>query len=294
MGWVRIDDGFDEHPKLQRVGPLAWGYWLAGLAYCNRNLTDGFIPWTKARSLCSFEVVVDDGQIWDLTRSSGYAGEDITAEWLIGLLIDAGLWNEVMSDKGRIEGYRVHDYPDYQPLKAQVEEIRAAKSEAGKKGADSRWHGKPVTDGMAGAIAEEWQGDGKSMPQTQTLNRTQTLNPKPTPEASPIGLERAKAKPTPKPRNHQIPDDWAPSQGVVRVAQELHMDLPAMQSELDKFASHFRANGKVMADWNQAAMNWLRRSLDFAGPPNSNGKPKGPDFAARAIERRRLEQETEL
>jgi hypothetical protein len=67
-----------------------------------------------------------------------------------------------------------------------------------------------------------------------------------------------------------------------------------MRTELDKFASYYRANGKTMVDWDQAAMNWLRKTLDFprAGPvaTSRNGQPKGPDFAARAIERRRLEQ----
>lgn len=101
MPWVRIDDHFDEHPKMSRVGPLGWGVWLAGLAYCNRNLTDGFIPWSKARALGSFEIVDDDGRIWEISRSSGLAGEDVTADWVIGLLVDAGLWEEVTG------GYRM-------------------------------------------------------------------------------------------------------------------------------------------------------------------------------------------
>jgi hypothetical protein len=30
---------------MMQVSPTVWGVWLAGLAYANRNLTDGFIPW---------------------------------------------------------------------------------------------------------------------------------------------------------------------------------------------------------------------------------------------------------
>jgi hypothetical protein len=91
-----------------------------------------------------------------------------------------------------------------------------------------------------------------------------------------------------------LPDAWSPSRAVILVAQELHFDEPAMTAELAKFASHFRANGKTMVDWDQAAMNWLRRTLEFPrGSPSAaarNGQPKGPDFAARAFERRRLEE----
>lgn len=36
MVWVKIDDHFDEHPKMQQIGPLGWGYWLAGLV-CERE-----------------------------------------------------------------------------------------------------------------------------------------------------------------------------------------------------------------------------------------------------------------
>ena len=56
MPWVKIDDHFSEHPKHARVGPPGWGYWLAGLAYANRNLTDGFIPHAVAYSLATWTV----------------------------------------------------------------------------------------------------------------------------------------------------------------------------------------------------------------------------------------------
>ena len=39
----RLDDGFPEHPKVQQVGGDAAWLHVCALAYCNRNLTDGFI-----------------------------------------------------------------------------------------------------------------------------------------------------------------------------------------------------------------------------------------------------------
>lgn len=150
MPWVRIDDHFDEHPKHAAVGPLCWGVWLAGLAYCNRNLTDGKIPWAKAHALCSFQTVDENGVIWTLGRMSGHAGHDIEAEWVIETLVRAGLWDEVPG------AYLVHDYEKFQPTKAQVlaerEQKRAAGSAGGKASAKAR--AKPRRKARAKAPAE--------------------------------------------------------------------------------------------------------------------------------------------
>src|SRR5690606_8367123 len=111
-------------PKMAAVGPIGWGVWLAGLAYCNRNLTDGFIPYHVADRIAGswrVRVPTPDGrvQVWKISRSSGMVGEDLDAEWVIGLLVQAGLWEEVEG------GYRVHDYLDYQPSREEVEAERA-------------------------------------------------------------------------------------------------------------------------------------------------------------------------
>lgn len=141
MTWVRIDDHFDEHPKLAAVGPVGWGVWLAGLAYCNRNLTDGFIPYSVAEGiggnwrirLPAPEGDSDDReQIWDIARGSGMHGEDMDTGWVIDLLVFYGLWERCHG------GYRIHDYQDYQPTKAAVMEQREKKAAAGRAGGLAR------------------------------------------------------------------------------------------------------------------------------------------------------------
>jgi hypothetical protein len=135
--WVRIDDHFDEHPKLAQAGTVCWGVWLAGIAYSNRNLTDGFIPWSVARSLGSWEMLdlepdEDDPdsrlRIWTVGRMCGMAGEDINTEWIIERLVGVGLWDQVAG------GFRIHDFDDYQPTKDEVLATREQKAEAGRKG----------------------------------------------------------------------------------------------------------------------------------------------------------------
>lgn len=130
MPWIKVDDHFDEHPKLAAAGPLAWPLWLAGLAYCNRNLTDGFIPWSVATTLVSWEFLDAEGPVRVYIGSREMVSEEgaVTAEYVISLLLGAGLWDEA---KG---GYRVHDFDHYQPTKAVIVAERAKKVAAGSAG----------------------------------------------------------------------------------------------------------------------------------------------------------------
>ena len=118
MPWVRIDDGFAEHPKLAEVGPLGMALQIAALCYCNQKLTDGFIPWTTARSLLSWEFLgIPDEKgrkRYKLGISSGMVGDDVTSEFVIGLLVEAGIWEETQ------DGYQIHDYLDFQPSREDV------------------------------------------------------------------------------------------------------------------------------------------------------------------------------
>jgi hypothetical protein len=137
MAWVKIDDHFDEHPKLAAVGPIGWGVWLAGLAYCNRNLTDGFIPHAIAEGIGGkWRVRIPQGdgreQVWKVSRSSGMHGEDLDSEWVAALLVRERLWEEVPG------GYVVHDYTDYQPTREEAQSLSVKRSEAGAKGAQAK------------------------------------------------------------------------------------------------------------------------------------------------------------
>jgi hypothetical protein len=148
MAWVRIDDRMPEHPKVAAAGPLALAMQIAGLCYCNRELTDGFIPRAKARTLLDWEIVRADGTCYSIGIAQGMAGDDVSSDWVIDLLVETGMWEEVPG------GYLIHDYSDYQPTRAQVKSTQTSKSKAGKEGARSRWHGKTKAEPIAEAMAE--------------------------------------------------------------------------------------------------------------------------------------------
>jgi hypothetical protein len=98
MAWVRIDDGFPDHPKALQAGPMACWLYVCGIAYANRYLTDGFIPERQVHRLIDAK----------------------KPEVLTAALVDAGLW-EVSEG-----GYQIHDYLDYQSSSEKVTADREA------------------------------------------------------------------------------------------------------------------------------------------------------------------------
>lgn len=146
MPWIRIDDHFNEHPKLAGVGPLGWAMWLAGLAYCNRNLTNGFIPWAVAKTLVSWEFLEPKSNggsnaVTNVAVTSGMSGDDVTAQYVIDRLVWWGVW-----ENGE-EGYWVHDYLDYQPSRDQVQKERKQTAERQKRHRKSNGDSNGVTNG---------------------------------------------------------------------------------------------------------------------------------------------------
>lgn len=88
MSWVKIDDRIFDNPKIAALSDAAKVAYLESIAYCARELTDGFVPDKKA---------------------AGYAGRARIAQELV-----PHLWEPVAA------GYLVHDYLKYNPPRAQV------------------------------------------------------------------------------------------------------------------------------------------------------------------------------
>jgi hypothetical protein len=102
MAWVKLDDAFPEHAKVERAGEAAAWMFVCGLCYCSRALTDGFIAEARMRRLTT-------GRYPEKTASA---------------LVREGLWDRV---KG---GFQVHDYLVYQP---SVEDIKAGRKAKAKR-----------------------------------------------------------------------------------------------------------------------------------------------------------------
>lgn len=152
MGWVRISDDYYDHAKFTATGPLEHALWLAGMAWCNRNLTDGVIPRSAVLRFIDWEGVMD---VLELVVDSNAASNAVTNGWgnrrvaevVAARLVKAGLWTETPT------GYEVHDYLQYQRSAAQITE--AARANAARqqrfrdrhKGQESNGESNGVTNG---------------------------------------------------------------------------------------------------------------------------------------------------
>jgi hypothetical protein len=104
MPWARIDDDAPSHPKMFRAGVEAFGFWVAGNCFCNKRLTDGFIP--------------------DDALALIYPGTlPRKAVALAERLVQVGLWERVEG------GWRVHDFHQYNPTADEVRKERQAAKE---------------------------------------------------------------------------------------------------------------------------------------------------------------------
>lgn len=101
MSYAQFHDGFYRNPKVQKVPSAARWMWAASIGYAAEHLTDGFIPSHALGVLCP--------ELDAKPRAK-----------LAAALVAAGLW-ETAED-----GWRVHDYLNWNMSKAVILERRAA------------------------------------------------------------------------------------------------------------------------------------------------------------------------
>jgi hypothetical protein len=108
MAWFKADDRIMEHGKFiaarAKGGHAAIGVWFHAGTWANGQMTDGFIPrsWATLNG-CEKEA---------------------------SLLVEVGLWDE---DASR-DGWQMHDYAEYQPLRSDLEAKSEQKRSAGQAG----------------------------------------------------------------------------------------------------------------------------------------------------------------
>jgi hypothetical protein len=122
MSWTRLDDGTADHPKFVSLNDAGWSLWIRALIWSSKHKTEGVLD----------PVVVD--------RLGG-------RRKVIRDLVHRRLW-----DVRPGGAYQIHDFLDYNPDRHGTRpppspELRAARAAAGKRGADSRWHGNADSSG---------------------------------------------------------------------------------------------------------------------------------------------------
>ena len=124
MPYLNVDDGMDEHEKIEALSDAAFRLHITAMLFCSRKLTDGFVSLSRARRLSP-------------------SGRDGTA----AELVRAGVWHDLGEGcskpecieartchaHGRPGHYIVHDYLQWNHSKAWWEKRRADEAERLKK-----------------------------------------------------------------------------------------------------------------------------------------------------------------
>lgn len=145
MTWFKVDDGFYRNPKSAVLSDAATSLWLRSATWSCDLLTDGYVP----------------EKMLPLFRSSQDAAQELR---------DAGLWETAQ------DGWRFHDWFDYQPSAEEVEALRQKRSEAGRKG--GKLSAKTRIEALAQANAQAKPKQTSSKPPSKTEAKS---NPVPVP-----------------------------------------------------------------------------------------------------------------
>src|SRR5215217_2603099 len=105
MPWLKIDDNFCDHDKIEPLSDGAFRLHVCGMNFCARLLTEGFLKVAQVQRLpCN------------------------VTEERIQELVEAGLWHPAPG------GYQIHDFLDYNPTKEEAISKHEKRAEAGRKG----------------------------------------------------------------------------------------------------------------------------------------------------------------
>jgi hypothetical protein len=136
MSWVKLDDGFDSHRKIERVSLEATGLYTRALSYCARYETDGVfeLGWIKSRVP---QKRVRDRIVDELLRVNLI--EELTAGEIRDIEIRRPMRQKQPSTVrlGPFEedAFLVHDYLEFN---GSSDEVRAEREHAANKKAQQR------------------------------------------------------------------------------------------------------------------------------------------------------------
>lgn len=136
--YITVHDGMPEHPKVEALSDRAFRVLIDLWCWCSRTLSDGVIP----------------EAVW-LKRT----GTAKVRKELLAALVDV------------VDGeYVMHDYLAHQRSRAQVEELKAKRAEAGRKGGRARAANQASGEAsaQASATANAKHSGSKIQPPTTT------------------------------------------------------------------------------------------------------------------------------
>lgn len=109
MPWVRFDDQFPIHRKVDSLSDPAFRLLVSAIFWCARNLTDGWVPEADLDAASPRKMKRPDKFVPELVAQGTWHGADHVCK------------DCIMPP----DGWIIHDYLEFQPSKAQVEKERS-------------------------------------------------------------------------------------------------------------------------------------------------------------------------
>lgn len=223
-----LDDRFYDSPAFADATNECLGVWAKGLAYCNRHLTDGYIPERVARGFAE--------------RVPNTTLEQSDSEALLREMVRCGLWKRLNG------GFSHVGYLDHNPSKATVLAMRE-----NAKARKAKWKGNHT-----GTRSEH---DPGTVPNITQPNITQ-----PNTYGAAGAADGESTKVVSKKRGTRLPDDWAPPIGkdgdswreIASQRGFTDSDVAAVLAEFKDYWKAATGQQSVKLDWTAAWRNRLR------------------------------------
>lgn len=251
MAWFKIDDGFYSSRKIlsipRNVRLQAVGMWVLAGTWSAKELTDGVVP--------------------------GYVLEELGCTTRVReALIEASLWLDQGVTKpspsddqaftnasSPLGGITFHDWTEYQPTRAQVEEYRASERERKARARSVRADKSRIPGGV------------------HVVSHAESVLPDPTrPDPTPITTSKEVVS-TSKTKSSRIPDEFIVT-GEMRLWAVDNTPGIDVDRVTEAFVDYWRSTPGAKAlktDWVATWRNWLRREAGSTRPVKQNAVDRG-------------------
>ena len=126
MAWLKVDDGFHDHPKVDELSLEAVGLWLLCATWCSRHLTDGEVPAGRVRRLGGTDELCSELVRANMWRTSDDVRDGCSPNSYF--FVNWGDWNPT---KKKVD-------EDREKARIRMQNLRSGGSDQGKRSDDVR------------------------------------------------------------------------------------------------------------------------------------------------------------
>jgi hypothetical protein len=158
--WVKVDDRFDDDQRIAAAGLAGAGLLIVCQCYCNRVLSDGFVPMA-------------------IMQQKAATMDRHAASELVKTMVRLGIFTP--AERDGISGYQVHpDFNKHQPTREEAEKHQAAAKERKKNWLQKQRGTRQecVENGVPNAVSQDFERALNTRPDPQ-IPRSQDPAPEP-------------------------------------------------------------------------------------------------------------------